>query len=122
MAGKMAKLNRETVGLKVFPLLSLMGWGLVGFSILVQAAVLAPTGMAYLGGNEKAARDAAAAGSSLIAQLTTLAFWPKLLLPLTFLGVAFFMVAIALEFAAIPRILDRRTEILERAVPLMGRR
>jgi hypothetical protein len=40
--------------------------------------------------------------------------------PLTFLGVAFFMLGIAMEFAAIPKILDRRTELLVKVVPMMG--
>ena len=120
MSPKLSKLDRETTGLKVFPLLTLMGWVLVGFSILVGVLLLAPTAAAYWGGNAKAARDAAEIGTPLLGQLTTLAWWPKLLLPLTFLGVASFMLGIALEFAAILRILDRRTEVLTKAVPLMG--
>ena len=61
-------------------------------------------------------------GSPLLGQLTTLAWWPKLLLPVTILGIASFMVGIAMEFAAIPGILDRRTEGLKKAVPLMGKK
>lgn len=122
MAPKLSKLERETTGLKVFPLLTLMGWVLVGFSILVGVLVLSPTAAAYWGGNAKAVRDAAAVGTPLLGQLTTLGWWPKLLLPLTFFGVSSFMLGIALEFAAIPGVLDRRTEVLTRAVPLMGRR
>lgn len=120
MAPKLDKLDRETTGLKVFPLFTLLGWILIGFSILVGVIILAPTAASYWGGNAKAVRDAAEVGSPLLAQLTTLAWWPKLLLPLTFLGVASFMLGIALEFAAIPRILDRRIEVLTQAVPLMG--
>ena len=82
--------------------------------------MLAPTAVSYWGGNAKAIRDAAEIGSPLLAQLVTLAWWPKLLVPLTFLGVAFLMLGIALEFAAIPKIVDRRTDILVKAVPLMG--
>lgn len=122
MAPKLEKLDRETTGLKLFPLFTVLGWALVGFSILVGVIVLAPTAASYWGANAKATRDAAAAGSALLGQLTALGWWPKLLLPLTFLGVASFMLGIALEFAAIPAILDRRTEILARAVPLMGRK
>lgn len=117
---QLSKLQRETVGLKLFPLLTLLGWALVGFSILVGVLVLSPVGAAYWGQNAKTARDAAEVGSALLAQLTTLAWWPKLLLPLTFLGVASFMVGIALEFAAIPRILERRGEMLKQALPLMA--
>ena len=122
MTAQLSKLHRETTRLKLFPLLTLMGWVLVGFSILVGVLLLAPTAAAYWGGSAKAVRDAAEVGTPLLAQLTTLAWWPKLLLPLTFLGVASFIVGIALEFAAIPRILDRRTDILTRAVPLMGKK
>ena len=120
MAVKLDKLNRETAGLKWFSLFSLMGWVLIGISVLVSILVLAPTGAAYWGGSAKAVRDAAEVGSGLLSLLTTLAWWPRLLLPLTFLGVSSFMVGIALGFAAIPKILDRRTELLVKAVPLMG--
>ena len=122
MAPQLPKLNKETTGLKLFPLLTMMGWVLVGFSILIGILVLAPTAGAYWGGNAKAIRDVAEVGSPLLGQLTTLAWWPKLLLPLTILGIASFMVGIAMEFAAIPGILDRRTEGLKKAVPLMGKK
>jgi len=121
-APQLSKLEKETTGLKVFPLFTLMGWVLIGFSILVMVIVLAPTGANYWGGNTKAARDAAEIGSSLLGQLSTLAWWPKLLPPLIFMGVASLMTGIALEFAAIPNILSRRTEILTRAIPLMGKK
>ncbi len=120
MTVRLSKLDRETTGLKLFPLFTLMGWILIGFSILVGVLILSPTAASYWGANAKAVRDAAEVGTPLLAQLTTLAWWPKLLVPLTFLGVASFMLGIAFEFAAIPRILERRTDILKRAVPLMG--
>lgn len=82
--------------------------------------ILSPTAASYWGGSAKAVRDAAEVGTPLLAQLTTLAWWPKLLTPLTFLGVAFLMTGIALEFSAIPRLLDRRSELLSKALPLMG--
>jgi len=117
---KLSKLDRETKGLKLFPLLTVLGWVLVGFSSLVNVLLIGPTGASYWGGNAKVVRDAAQIGSSLLGNLTTIAWWPKLLLPLTILGVALFMVGIALEFAAIPEILERRIDILKKAVPLMG--
>ncbi|MCP4362574.1 MAG: hypothetical protein GY796_31600 [Chloroflexi bacterium] len=119
-APKLSKLERETIGLKVFPLFTLLGWVLIGVAILVLVIVLAPTGASYWGGNAKATRDAAAIGSALLGQLSTLAWWPKLIDPLFFMGVASLMVGIALEFAAIPGILDRRIELLTKAIPLMG--
>lgn len=122
MAPKLHKLEKETTGLKLFPIFTLLGWLLVGFSILISVLLLAPTATAYWGGNAKSARDAAEVGSLLLSQLTTLAWWPKLLLPFTFLGVASFMVGIAMEFAAIPRMLERRTDLLVRAVPKMGKK
>lgn len=122
MALQLPRLERETTGLKLFPLFTLLGWVLIGFSILIGVLVLAPTAASYWGGNARATRDAAVAGSALLGQLTTLGWWPKLLLPLTFSGVASFMLGIALEFAAIPGILDRRIEALKRALPLMGKK
>ena len=116
----LSKLDRETNGLKVFPLFTALGWILIGFAILVLILVLSTTGAAYWGGSAKATRDAAEVGTALLAQLTTLSFWAKLLPPTIILGVASFMVGIALEFAAIPAILDRRIEVLKKALPLMG--
>lgn len=120
MAPKLPSLQRETKGLKLFPLFTLLGWILIGFSILIGVAVLAPTAADYWGANAKATRDAANLGSALLSQLQTLAFWPRFLPALIFLGVASFMLGIAMEFAAIPGIIERRTEVLVRAVPLMG--
>jgi hypothetical protein len=121
-APKLSKMDRETTGLKLFPLFSLMGWILIGFSILVGVLLLSPTAASYWAGNAKAVRDGAEVGTPLLGALTTLAWWPKLLIPLIFLGVASFMLGIAMEFAAIPGILDRRIELLTQAVPLMGNR
>ena len=121
MSVQLPKLDKETKGLQLFHLFTLMGILLVGTAILINVLILSPTGAAYWGGNAKAARDAATVGSTLLGQLTTLAWWPKLLAPTIFFGVASFMVGIALEFAAIPDIIDRRTEILKKALPLMGR-
>lgn len=119
---ELSQLEQETKGLKLYPVLTLVGWLLIGFSILISLFVLSPTGASYWGENAKTARDAAVVGSSLLGSLTTLAWWPKLLLPLNILGIASFMVGIALEFAAIPDILQRRIDVLKRAVPLMGKK
>ena len=120
MAKSLPKLERETTGLKVFPLFTILGRALVGFSILISVAVLSPTGSAYFGSNAKVVRDAAVIGDSLLADLTVISSWPKVLAPLTFLGVASFMVGIALGFAAIPAILDRRIDVLKKALTLMA--
>jgi hypothetical protein len=122
MATKLPSMEKETTGLKLFPLFTLLGWILVGISILVGVLVLAPTAASYWGGNAKAVRDGAEIGSALLVSLTTLAWWPKVLAPLTFLGISSFMVGIALGFASIPGILDRRIEVLKEALPLMGSR
>jgi len=120
MATKLPALDRETKGLKLFHLATILGWVLIGFSILISVLVLAPTAASYWAANAKSVRDAAEVGSFTLNQLSVLAWWPKILPPLTFLGVAFFMLGIAMEFAAIPKILDRRTELLVKVVPLMG--
>jgi hypothetical protein len=122
MAPKLSKLDRETTGLKVFPLFTILGWVLIGFSVLIGVAILSPTAASYWGEASKATRDAAPLGSTLLGWLSTLAWWPKLLAPLTFLGVASFMLGIAMEFASIPGILDRRIDVLKQAVPLMGQK
>jgi hypothetical protein len=81
--------------------------------------VLAPTAIDYWGGNAKAARDAAEAGSALIGQLETLTVTPRWLEPLTFLGVASFMLGIALGFSSIPDILNNRGEVMRACFPLV---
>ncbi len=114
MSNQLSKLDKETTGLKLFSLFTIMGWVLVGFSLLVGVLVLGPTAADYLGGNAKSACDAAEVGSALLGQLTTLGWWPKLLLPLAIMGIASFMLGIALEFAAIPAILERRIDVLKK--------
>ena len=120
MARQLPKLETETTGLKVFPIFTLMGWALIGFAILISVLVLSPTGSAYFGSNAKLVRDAAVVGDSLLTDLAVISSWPKILAPLTFLGVASFMVGIALGFASIPAILDRRLEVLKQALPQMS--
>ena len=93
MAQPLSKLDRETKGLKAFPILTAFGWLTIMITVLIGVLVLSPTGASYWGGNAKAVRDAAEIGSPLLGQLTTLQWWPKLLLPLAILGVASFMSA-----------------------------
>ncbi len=100
---------------KVFWLFSLLGGMLIMLSFLIGLFLLAQTAMAYWGLNAKAVRDAAAAGSELLNQLTVLQATPRWLEPLTFLGVASFMVGIALEFSSIPRILRNRGQVMAAA-------
>ena len=120
---QLSKLERDTKGLKFFPLFTLLGWGLIMFAaVVVLGLIVSSTGAAYWGGNAKAARDAAAAGSFLVSQLTTLAVWKHIVPPLLILGLASFMVGIAMEFGSIPDLLDKRTEVLKKALPLMGSR
>jgi len=120
MAQPLSKLDRETKGLKAFPLLTLFGWLTIMISVLIGILILSPTAVSYWGGNAKTVRDAAEIDSPLISQLTTIRWWPKFLIPLAILGIAAFMTGIALEFAAIPGIIDRRTAVLKQALPLMG--
>jgi hypothetical protein len=120
MAQPLSKLDRETKGLKAFPILTAFGWLTIMITVLIGVLVLSPTGASYWGGNAKAVRDAAEIGSPLLGQLTTIQWWPKFLVPLAILGVTAFMTGIALEFAAIPGIIDRRTAVLKQALPLMG--
>ncbi len=103
--------------LKVYPIFTLLGWVLIGLSLIIGIFVLTPTAISYWGGNAKAARDAAEVGSALLGQLNTLTATPRWLEPLTFLGVASFMLGIALEFSAIPDMLKNRGQVMSVCFP-----
>lgn len=107
--------------MRVFPIFFLLGWVLIGLSFIIGAFVLAPTAARYFGGNAKAVRDAAEAGSTLLAQLQLLQVTPRWLEPLTFLGVASFMLGIALEFSTIPAILKNRGQVMSLCFPVISR-
>lgn len=103
--------------LKVYPIFSVLGWVLIGLSLAIGAIVLTPTAVNYWGGVAKAVRDGAEVGSALLGQLQTLTVIPRWLEPLTFLGVASFMLGIALEFSAIPNILKNRGQVMAICFP-----
>jgi len=103
--------------LKIYPIFTWLGWILIGLALIIGLFVLTPTAISYWGGNEKVARDAAEAGSALLGQLNTLAATPPWLEPLAFLGVASFMLGIALEFSAIPNILRNRGQVMSICFP-----
>lgn len=105
--------------MRVFPLFTLLGWLLILASFLIGLFVLGSTAAAYWGGNAKSVRDAAEAGSILIAQLQALTVTPRWLEPLTFLGVASFITGIALEFSTIPGLLKNRGQLMGAAFPLL---
>jgi hypothetical protein len=107
--------------LKTYWIFSMLGWIIIILSLVLGIVVLSSTASGYWGGNTKAVRDAAVAGSSLLGQLRTLAVTPRWLEPLTFLGVALFMLGIALEFSSIPKILRNRGEVLKASFPLVVR-
>ena len=105
--------------LKVFPIFTFLGWVSILTALFVGLFVLTPTALSYLGGNAKAVRDAAEVGSPLLSQLKTLTATPRWLEPLAFLGIASFMVGIALEFSSIPSILKNRGEVMKVCFPLL---
>lgn len=105
--------------LKAFPLFMMLGWVFILIAFVAGVFVLAPTASSYLGNNAKAARDAAEAGSALLGQLGTLATIPRWLEPLAFLGVASFMIGIALEFSSIPALLKNRGQVIKASFPLI---
>jgi hypothetical protein len=107
--------------MRVYPFLTVLGWILIGLSFLIGLLVLAPTATNYWGGNAKAVRDAAEAGSVLLGQLAVLATIPRWLEPLTFVGVALFMVGIALEFSSIPALLKNRGRVMSACFPYLAR-
>jgi len=105
--------------LKVFPIFTFLGWASILTALLVGLFVLTPTAISYLSDNTKAVRDAAEVGSPLLAQLQTLTSIPRWMEPLAFLGVAFFMVGIALEFSSIPAVLKNRGEVMKACFPFL---
>ena len=105
--------------LKLFPLLTILGWILIMLALIIGLVVLTPTAVNYFGANSKEVRDAAEAGSQLLSQISILASIPLWLEPLTFLGVAFFICGIALEFSVIPSLVKIRGDAMAKAFPLI---
>ena len=105
--------------LKLFPILTILGWILIGLALIIGLVVLTPTAVNYFGANSKEVRDAAEAGSQLLSQIGILASIPLWLEPLTFLGVAFFICGIALEFSVIPSLVKMRGDAMAKAFPLI---
>jgi hypothetical protein len=103
--------------LKLFPILTILGWILIGLALIIGLVVLTPTAVNYFGANSKEVRDAAEAGSALLSQIGILASVPLWLEPLTFLGVAFFICGIALEFSIIPSLVKMRGDAMAKAFP-----
>ena len=114
-----ANASNKSWQLKVYPLMSLLGWLLVMLAVIVGLFVLSPTAADYFGGNAKAVRDSAEVGSALQAQLATLKATPRWLEPALFVGVASFMVGIAMAFSTIPNLLNNRGEIMSLCFPLL---
>ena len=105
--------------LKLFPILTILGWILIMLALIIGLVVLSPTAVNYFGANSKEVRDAAEAGSQLLSQISILASIPLWLEPLTFLGVAFFICGIALEFSVIPSLVKMRGDAMAKAFPLI---
>jgi hypothetical protein len=103
--------------LKIFPILTILGWILIMLALIIGLVVLTPTAVSYFGSNSKGIRDAAEAGSQLLSQISILASIPLWLEPLTFLGVAFFICGIALEFSVIPSLIKMRGDAMAQAFP-----
>jgi len=86
--------------MKAFPLFTLMGWAFILSAFVIGAFVMAPTAAGYWGGNAT----------------------PRWLEPLAFLGVASFMVGIALEFSTIPALLENRGQLMSACFPYLKKR
>jgi hypothetical protein len=111
--------NDKPYQLKVFPVLTILGWILIALALIIGLVVLTPTAVNYFGANSKDVRDAAEAGSQLLSQIGILASIPLWLEPLTFLGVAFFICGIALEFSVIPNLVKMRGDAMAQAFPVL---
>jgi hypothetical protein len=105
--------------LKLFPILTILGWILIMLALIIGLVILTPTAVNYFGANSKEVRDAAEAGSQLLSQISLLASIPLWLEPLTFLGVALFICGIALEFSVIPSLVKMRGDAMAKAFPLI---
>jgi hypothetical protein len=114
-----SQVEKTPYQLKVFPVLTILGWILISLALIIGLIVLTPTAVNYFGANFKEVRDAAEAGSVLLSQLGILASIPLWLEPLTFLGVAFFICGIALEFSIIPSLIKKRGDVMSQAFPLI---
>ena len=111
--------NDKPYQLKVFPVLTILGWILIALALIIGLVILTPTAVDYFGANSKEVRDAAEAGSQLLSQIGILASIPLWLEPLTFLGVAFFIGGIALEFSVIPALVKMRGDAMAQAFPIL---
>jgi hypothetical protein len=114
-----SQIEKTPYQLKVFPVLTILGWILISLALIIGLVVLTPTAVDYFGANSKEVRDAAEAGSALLSQIGILASIPLWLEPLTFLGVAFFICGIALEFSVIPSLVKGRGDAMAQAFPLI---
>jgi hypothetical protein len=114
-----SQVEKTPYQLKVFPVLTILGWILISLALIIGLVVLTPTAANYFGANSKEVRDAAEAGSALLSQLGILASIPLWLEPLTFLGVALFICGIALEFSVIPSLVKKRGDVMSQAFPLI---
>lgn len=106
------KFNEENIQFKLAPLFTLVGVLIILASFVIGAFVLTPTAQDYWGANSKATRDNANTGDPLLADLGALATTPKWLEPFTFLGVAMFMLGIALFFSTIPARIQQRGQLM----------
>jgi hypothetical protein len=105
--------------LRLYPWMAVIGWMLVMLAFLIGLFALSPAAADYFGRNAKAVRDAAEAGTSLQGQLVALRAIPRWLEPALFVGVASFMLGIALAFSSIPGLLKNRGEIMSLCFPIL---
>ncbi len=107
--------------MKVYPVFTVLGWIFILVAFIVGLFVLTPAAINYWSGNAKTARDAAEVGSALLRQLVVLTSTPRWLEPFIFVGVASFMLGIALEFSSIPALLRNRGQVMSACFPYIKR-
>lgn len=102
--------------LQVFPYFTAAGWVLILTGFLVSLLLVAPAAGTFFSQAGPSELQAPVAGPLAGPQslLNTIPLW---LTPLIFLGVASFIVGIAVEFSVIPAMLRRRGEILGTCFP-----
>ena len=100
---------------KIAPMFTMLGLGVImaAFIIGIVLAVTAGDYYAY----DKATRDGAAAGSSILDDLSFLRRMPAWILPFTFVGVSSLLVGIALIFSTIIGRIRLRASSMELTLP-----
>lgn len=108
-------INRSPLTFKIAPLFTLLGVAII-VTALILGVIVGVTAADYYGA-DKASRDAAGPGSSLLDDLSFTNSIPAWLLPFSFVGMAFLLIGIGLSFATIVSRVRLRASAMELVLP-----